>query len=97
MLGRLRMSVTEAIAKYGILSEKVFSDVKLMSGEGKFKASKLRDVVWEIVEERTGQADERMMDTREGGDVCKTYVAKIPQMYYYKADPSAGLSARWPP
>ena len=76
MLGRLRMSVTEAIELYETLVETVFADVKVIGGHSKFKATKLEAVIKKIVTERTGHADERMMDTREG-EVCKTYVLEI--------------------
>jgi hypothetical protein len=73
MLGRLRMSVTEAIEHYGTLAQRVFSDAKLIGGDGKFKASKLEEVIKEIVEAKTGRADELMMDPRPEGEACKTY------------------------
>jgi hypothetical protein len=75
MLGRLRMSTTEAIEHYGTLAQRVFSDAKLVGGEGRFKASKLEDAIKEIVEKKTGRADEPMMDPRPEGEACKTYVA----------------------
>jgi hypothetical protein len=73
MLGRLRMSVTEAIEHYGTLAHTVFSDAKPFRGDGKFKATKLQDVIKEIVEAKTGQADEPMMDPRPDTEACKTY------------------------
>jgi hypothetical protein len=89
MLGRLRMSVTEAIKRYGTLSDRIFSDAKLVGGDAKFKASKLEEVIKEIVEEKTGRPDELMMDTRPEGEACKTYV--VPDgVFRCKADrPSA--------
>ena len=68
------MSVTEAIQRYGTLSRQVFSDTKLIAGDGKFRASKLEEVIKEIVKQKTGQADELMMDTQLAGEACKTYV-----------------------
>jgi hypothetical protein len=68
------MSVTEAIAYYGTISERVFSDVKPFGRDGKFKASKLEQVIKEIVKERTEREDERMVDTRSEDEGCKTYV-----------------------
>jgi hypothetical protein len=67
------MSVTEAITCYGDLAQRVFSDEKLTGRDGKFKASRLEEVLKEIIEEKTGQIDERMMDRRRDGKVCKTY------------------------
>jgi hypothetical protein len=75
MLGRLRMSVTEAIEHYGALAERVFSDAKLIGGDGKFKATKLEDIIKEIVEAKTGRADELMMDPRPEGEACRTYAS----------------------
>src|SRR5579859_3024979 len=74
MLGRLQMSVTEAIGCYGTLAERVFSSTKLIRGEGKFRASKLEEVVKEIVAEKLGDPDACMLETRPEGDACKTYV-----------------------
>jgi hypothetical protein len=73
MLGRLRMSVAEAITRYKTLAQRVFSDPRLIGGNGKFKASKLEQVLKEIVKEKTGQPDELMMDRRLEAQVCKTY------------------------
>jgi hypothetical protein len=73
MLGRLGMSVTEAIACYGTLAKTVFSSVKRTGGEGRFRATKLEQVIKEVIRERTGHPDERMMDTRSEGKGCKTY------------------------
>jgi hypothetical protein len=73
MLGRLQMSVTEAITHYGTLAQSVFSDARLIGGDGKFKASKLEEVIKEIVEKKAGHPDELMMDPRLEGEACKTY------------------------
>ena len=69
MLGRLQMSVDEAIVCYGSLSTKVFSEVQ-RSGGGKFKASNLEAVIKDIVKKYAGNEDERMMDMRR--NACKT-------------------------
>jgi hypothetical protein len=71
MLGRLQMSVTDAITDYGKLVEKVFSDTRLIR-EDEFRASKLEEVFKGIVKEKTGKPDELMMDGRPEGSVCKT-------------------------
>jgi hypothetical protein len=73
MLGRLRMSLSEAIDHYGTLTKRVFSNAKVVGRDGKFKASKLEEVIKEIVQARTGNADARMMDPRPEGEVCRTY------------------------
>ena len=66
------MSVTEAIEDYGTLTRRVFSDARLIGGDGKFKASNLEDAIKVIVEKKTGRTDELMMDPRP--NACKTYV-----------------------
>ena len=66
------MPVDEAIAHYGTLTERVFSTVKPFGRDGKFSATKFEEVIKQIVQERTGNADERMMDTEGAG--CKMYV-----------------------
>lgn len=68
------MSVDAAIERYGLLVERVFSQAKPFGGDGKFSASKLEDVIKRIIEEHTGEADERMMDPQSEGTGCKTYV-----------------------
>jgi hypothetical protein len=72
MLGRLQMSVPEAIIHYGTLAKRVFSSTKLIGRDGKFRASKLEEVIKEIAEERLGDPDAPMMDPRPEGKVCKT-------------------------
>jgi len=73
MLGRLRMSVDEAIEYYGLLSQQVFSKVKSF-GDGKFMASKLEKVIKNIIRNVTQDADTRMMDLRPDNEVCRTCV-----------------------
>ncbi|KAF8579258.1 FabD/lysophospholipase-like protein [Ramaria rubella] len=73
MLGRLGMSVAEAIECYGTLAQRVFSDVKPFGKDGKFKASKLEEIVKEIVKRKTQNAEERLLSgPRNQG--CKTFV-----------------------
>jgi hypothetical protein len=74
MLGRLRMSVDEAIVKYAEFAERVFSEGTVpFARDERFSASKLEGAVKQIVSEYTGEAHERMLDTRSEG-ACKTYV-----------------------
>jgi hypothetical protein len=74
MLGRLRMSVDEAIVKYAKFAKRVFSEGTSPFGrDERFSASKFEEVIKWIVSEYTGNVDERMMDTRSEG-ACKTYV-----------------------
>ncbi|KAJ7865950.1 acyl transferase/acyl hydrolase/lysophospholipase [Mycena leptocephala] len=77
MLGRLRMSVKDAVKAYGELSKEVFSDVKSQGSNGRFKASKLEKEIKGIVGAHSASQDpeERMEDTRENS--CKTFVCAM--------------------
>ncbi|KAJ6499503.1 hypothetical protein DFH09DRAFT_1289964 [Mycena vulgaris] len=77
MLGRLRMSVKDAVKAYGELSKEVFSDVKSQGSDGRFKASKLEKAIKRIVGARSASQDpeEGLKDTRE--NVCKTFVCTM--------------------
>ena len=71
MLGRLGMSVEQTISHYETLAGDVFSD-KQAGGDGKFKASKLEEVIKDIVKAYTERVNERMMGTPPDGKGCKT-------------------------
>ncbi|KAJ7924282.1 FabD/lysophospholipase-like protein [Mycena leptocephala] len=77
MLGRLRMSVKDAVKAYGELSKEVFSDVKSQGSDGKFKASKLEKAIKGIVGAHSASQDpeEGMKDTRE--NTCKIFVCMM--------------------
>ncbi|KAJ7841447.1 FabD lysophospholipase-like protein [Mycena leptocephala] len=77
MLGRLRMSVKDAVKAYGELSKEVFSDVKSQGSDGRFKASKLEKAIKGIVGAHSALQDpeEGMEDTRE--NPCKTFVCAM--------------------
>jgi hypothetical protein len=68
LLGRLRMSTEDAIKCYADLSKRIFSS-KQVGRDEKFSANKLRDVMREVVERETGNADELMKDPRP--NACK--------------------------
>ncbi|KAJ7827110.1 hypothetical protein B0H14DRAFT_3144690 [Mycena olivaceomarginata] len=72
MLGRLRMSVEDAINVYGELSKEVFSDVKPPGSDGRFKASKLEKAIRQIVRVKSASQnpEERLEDTQN--NACKT-------------------------
>ncbi|KAJ7808425.1 hypothetical protein B0H14DRAFT_3762178 [Mycena olivaceomarginata] len=72
MLGRLRMSVEDAIKVYGELSKDVFSDVKPPWSDGRFKASKLEKVMKQIVRAKSASQnlEERLEDSRN--NMCKS-------------------------
>lgn len=71
LFGRLRLSVPEAIDKYRILAEQVFSKKNSPGRDGTFKASNLVKAIKTVVEEKLGlgHADEKMFSTNGG---CKT-------------------------
>ena len=71
MLGRLGMSVEQAIMCYGTLAGTVFSDVKQTSGDGSFNASKLEKAIKEIVKQQTGKANESMIGMLPHAKGCK--------------------------
>ncbi|KAH7340857.1 acyl transferase/acyl hydrolase/lysophospholipase [Rhizoctonia solani] len=58
MLGRLRMSVSDAIKAYVSLSEEIFSEQKHRWQDGKFKASLLEKAIKRIVSEHSENKDE---------------------------------------
>ncbi|KAJ7819756.1 FabD/lysophospholipase-like protein, partial [Mycena olivaceomarginata] len=66
MLGRLRMSVEDAVKAYGQLAKEVFSGVKPLGSDGRFKASNLEKAIKEIVRAKSALQDpeERLEDTR---------------------------------
>jgi hypothetical protein len=78
MLGRLRMSVEDAVKAYGQLAKEVFSDVKPLGSDGRFKASKLEKAIKEIVRAKSALQDpeEMLEDTRNSA--CKMCVYNIP-------------------
>ena len=66
------MSVEKAVTCYGTLAGPVFSNMKQIGGDGRFKASNLQKVIKDIVKERTGQENDSMMGTLPHGKECKT-------------------------
>lgn len=74
MLGRLRMSVDDALHKYAELSKDVFSDVQFL-GDGAFKASKLEAAIKKVISEQpasTRDSEARMRDDAPSGALCRT-------------------------
>jgi hypothetical protein len=72
LLGRLRLSVPEAIDKYRLLAKQVFSEKKHFIKDGKFKASNLENAIKEVIEWKLGKGrgEERMFTRGDNG--CKT-------------------------
>ena len=71
MLGRLRMDVDSAINHYNNLAQKVFSDPKQWRGDGRFKATKLEEVIKSVVREVTGDPEEPLLEVGSI-PVCRT-------------------------
>lgn len=73
MLGRLRMSVDQAIQCYTMLAERIFSETKHKWQDGRFKSSNLERVIKRMVQDHTERQDEdsRMLDTRPDGHNCR--------------------------
>ncbi|KAF8756479.1 Patatin-like phospholipase [Rhizoctonia solani] len=62
MLGRLHMSVHEAIDSYAKLAKEVFSERKWI-GQGTFRTTKLKESLKNTIHDVTGNSDEPMMDS----------------------------------
>ncbi|KAF8218140.1 FabD/lysophospholipase-like protein [Mycena galopus ATCC 62051] len=77
MLGRLRMSVKDAVKAYGELSKEVFSEVKSQGCNGRFKASKLEKAIKRIVSNHSTSrnSEESLKDIQH--DSCKTFVCTM--------------------
>ncbi|KAH7337635.1 hypothetical protein B0J17DRAFT_663689 [Rhizoctonia solani] len=76
MLGRLKMSTEEAIGSYANLVADVFSDKKWFRGGrcGAFKSTKLRERVMDIVQSKTGNKSEQMINGQTDQCCCKTMI-----------------------
>ena len=74
MLGRLRLTVDQAIDQYSQFAGHVFSKKKRKGKDGTFKASKLEEAIKKVVESYGVEKspNERMMDPRPANTVCKT-------------------------
>ncbi|KAG9114449.1 hypothetical protein FRC07_007645, partial [Ceratobasidium sp. 392] len=78
LLGRLRMSIEEARSCYSKLASDVFSDKKLISlGGPVFKASKLDQILRNIIEQQTGDPHERMIVSGINNQSCKVFVCAM--------------------
>jgi len=100
MLGRLQMSVSEAIPHYVRLARDVFSETKTFS-ETTFKEDKLESAIQYLVKSviKSPFDDGRMLDPRPTYDNCKTFVCAmsastlgVPHLfrtYPVRDDPSA--------
>lgn len=77
MLGRLQMTIPEAIKQYSYLAERVFSEQKHSWQDGKFKATALEEAIKEVVRNYSpsGDPEEKMLD-EHSKDGCKMYVLR---------------------
>lgn len=64
------MDIETAIRYYDYLTRRVFSDPKLW-GNGKFKATKLEQVIKSAVRDITGDSESALLEGDEAG-VCRT-------------------------
>jgi hypothetical protein len=71
MLGRLRMDVDTAINYYNDIAKQVFSASKRWPGDGKFKATKLEEVIKSAVGDVTGDPEEPLLEIGDGS-ICRT-------------------------
>ncbi|KAJ7109046.1 acyl transferase/acyl hydrolase/lysophospholipase [Mycena crocata] len=76
MLGRLRMSIEQAIECYDALSREVFRRSKFL-GDGKYSATTLETVIKKIVKERTGDSETSLLDDGALGGQCKIFVCAM--------------------
>jgi len=82
MLGRLRMSVPEAIKQYTLLAQNVFPETMfkfLQQRTLNVNAHTLESGIKDIIRSSSCSCDDgRMLDPRPANDVCKTYVCAMP-------------------
>ena len=71
MLGRLQMDVDTAINYYNDLAKQVFFASKRWPGDGRFKATKLKEVIKSAVRDVTGDPEEPLLEI-SGTSVCRT-------------------------
>ena len=71
MLGRLRMDIDTAITYYDNLANQVFSASKFWPGDGRFKATKLEEIIKSAVRDVTGDPEEPLLET-DKASVCRT-------------------------
>ena len=65
------MGVDTAIDAYNSLVQQVFSDQKRWPGNGRFKATKLEEVIKAIVRDVTGNPEEPLLEIGNAS-VCRT-------------------------
>jgi hypothetical protein len=71
LLGRLRLSVADAISVYDDLASTVFSAKKRMGKEGAFKATILEKVIKNVVAARLNGREDALMYETEDSSTCR--------------------------
>ena len=71
MLGRLRMDIDTAITYYNNMANQVFSAPKHWPGSGRFKATKLEEIIKSAVADVTGDPEESLLEIGNAS-VCRT-------------------------
>ncbi|OBT63724.1 hypothetical protein VE03_06168 [Pseudogymnoascus sp. 23342-1-I1] len=84
LLGRLRLSVPEAIDRYRVLAKQVFSERKYRVQDGTFKASKLEAAIKETIEWKLGKGNAETKMFMAGTVSCKTFVCAVPARHVDK-------------
>jgi hypothetical protein len=64
------MDVDTAINAYNSLTQQVFSDQKRWPGDGRFKATKLEQVIKSVVQDVTGDPEEPLLEVGDTS-VCQ--------------------------
>jgi len=64
------MGVDTAIDAYNNLTEQVFSDPKRWPGDGRFKATKLEEVIKSVVRDVTGDSEAPLLEVGDTS-VCR--------------------------
>jgi hypothetical protein len=73
MLGRLHMTVDEALESFCLIMNVAFSDRKLIgSSAGEFKTSNLERAITNMVHRYTQDENSRMVDAQPSDTECKT-------------------------
>jgi hypothetical protein len=65
------MDVDTAINYYNDIAKQVFSASKRWPGDGRFKATKLEEVIKSVVEDVTGNPEQLLLEIGDGS-VCRT-------------------------
>jgi hypothetical protein len=74
MLGRFKMTIAECLAKYKQFMSDVFPNKegpnKIMPG-GRYNATKLEEIIKQLVKEKLGKDDMKLLDDSSQKDPCR--------------------------